>query len=78
MTTTPTTRTPSMPAAAGEWARQVLEVLRTRCCAAGLSELARVTGLTEVQVIDALYALERQGVVTPTVWRLTDLGDSDA
>jgi hypothetical protein len=39
---------PSTPAAVSDWARRVLEVLRTRCGAAGLAELARATGLEEL------------------------------
>ena len=74
MTSTTTISLPSTPGAVSDWARRVLEVLRTRCGAAGLAELAHATCLDELQVIDALYALEQQGLVTPTVWRLADLG----
>jgi hypothetical protein len=72
--TTPTAsmRTSTEPAF-GQPARRVLEVLRTRCNAARVAELAYATGLEELQVIDALYALEQHGLVTPTVWRLADL-----
>ena len=77
MTTTTTVSSPSTSAVVSDWARRVLEVLRTRCGAAGLTELARATGLDELQVIDALYALEQQGLVTPTVLRLADLGRGD-
>jgi DNA-binding IclR family transcriptional regulator len=52
----------------------VLEVLRARCNAGRVVELAYATGLGEVQVIGVLYALEQHGLVTPTVWRLADLG----
>jgi predicted transcriptional regulator len=58
--------------------RRVLEVLRTRCRAAMLSELVRATGLDELQVLDALYALEHDGLVTPSVWRINDLDGGDA
>jgi predicted ArsR family transcriptional regulator len=78
MTKTTTTAT---PASAGDQhaRRRVLEVLRNRCSAARLSELARATGLDELQVLDALYALEHDGLVTPTVWRFTNTdGDRDA
>jgi DNA-binding IclR family transcriptional regulator len=76
--TTRTTASPSATAATvGELARRVLEVLRTRCGAAGVAELARASGLDELQVIDALYTLEQHGLVTPTVWRLADLGRGD-
>jgi DNA-binding IclR family transcriptional regulator len=78
MTPTTTISQPSTPTAVSDWARRVLELLRTRCGAAGLAELARATGLDELQVIDVLYALEQQGLVTPTVWRLVDLGGGDA
>ena len=74
MTATPKALPQSTNVAVGESVRQVLEVLRTRCNAAGVAELARATGLDELQVIDALYALEHDGRVTPTVWRLADLG----
>jgi hypothetical protein len=74
MTATPKALPQSTNVAVGESARQVLEVLRTRCNAAGVAELARATGLDELQVIDALYALEHDGRVTPAVWRLADLG----
>jgi hypothetical protein len=77
MTATPKALPQSTNVAVGESARQVLEVLRTRCNAAGVAELARATGLDELQVIDALYALEHDGRVTPTVWRLADLGLND-
>jgi hypothetical protein len=40
-------------------------VLRTRLRAARTVELARATGLTELEVLDALYELERDGLVTP-------------
>ena len=74
MTATTRALPQSTEAAVGESARRVLEVLRTRCSAAAVAELARATGLDELQVIDALYALEHDGRVTPTVWRLADLG----
>jgi hypothetical protein len=76
---TPTTNAlpQSTEAAVGESARRVLDVLCTRCNAAGVVELVRATGLEELQVIDALYALEQDGRVTPTVWRLADLGRGD-
>jgi DNA-binding IclR family transcriptional regulator len=68
------TTTTAQPPAVDDPARRVLEVLRTRGGAARMAELARATGLDELQVIDALYALEQHGLVTPTVWRLADLG----
>ena len=77
MTATTKALPPPTEAAVGESARRVLGVLRTRCSAAGVAELARATGLDELQVIDALYALEQDGRVTPTVWRLADLGLND-
>jgi hypothetical protein len=77
MTTTTTAVPASTGADVGEPARRVLQVLRTRCSAAGVTELARAIGLDELQVIDALYALEQHGLVTPTVWRLADLGLND-
>jgi hypothetical protein len=52
--------------------QQVLGVLRVRLGAARLPELAEATGLSELEVLDALYELKRAGQVTPTVWRLTD------
>jgi hypothetical protein len=45
--------------------RQILGVLRTRLGAARTAELAQATDLTELEVIDALYDLERDGLVTP-------------
>jgi hypothetical protein len=56
--TTTNKRTPS---------QQILAVLRTRLRAARTIELARATGLTELEVLDALYELERDGLVTPSV-----------
>jgi predicted transcriptional regulator len=71
--TTTTSTSMSTAAAVDEHARRrVLEVLRSRCGAAMLSELVAATGLDELQIIDALYALERDGLVTPTVWRITN------
>jgi predicted Rossmann fold nucleotide-binding protein DprA/Smf involved in DNA uptake len=35
-----------------------------------VSELARKTGLTETQVIEALFELEEQGRATPWAWTL--------
>jgi hypothetical protein len=55
-------------------AQRILAVLRTRLRAARTAELARATGLTDFEVLDALYDLERDGLVTPTVWRITDDG----
>jgi DNA-binding Lrp family transcriptional regulator len=66
--TQPTTTT------AGDPGQRILAVLRTRLRAARTAELARATGLTEFEVLDALYELERDGLVTPTVWRITDDG----
>jgi hypothetical protein len=66
--TRPTTTTAGAPG------RRILAVLRTRLRAARTAELATATGLTELEVIDALYDLERDGLVTPTVWRITDHG----
>jgi hypothetical protein len=77
MTTTTTAVSASTGAALGEPARRVLQLLRTRCSAAGVTELTRAIGLDELQVIDALYELEQHGLVTPTVWRLADLGCED-
>jgi hypothetical protein len=70
-------RPQSTKVAVGDQAQRVLGVLRTRCNAAAVAELARATGLDELQVIDALYALEHDGRVTPTVWRLADLSLND-
>jgi hypothetical protein len=53
-------------------------VLRTRLGAARTVELARATGLTELEVLDALYELEHDGLVTPTVWRITEDGADHA
>jgi predicted Rossmann fold nucleotide-binding protein DprA/Smf involved in DNA uptake len=77
MTATTKALPQSTKVAVGESARRVLELLRMRCNAAGVAELARATGLDELQVIDALYALEQRGRVTPTVWRLAGLGHDD-
>ena len=65
--TRPTTTTDDDPR------QQILSVLRTRLGAGRTPELAQATGLTELEVIDALYDLERDGLVTP-VWRITDDG----
>jgi hypothetical protein len=62
----------TMPNTNADHAKRVLEILRTRCSAAPVCELAIATGLGELEVIDALYELERSGRVTPTVWRLAD------
>jgi DNA-binding Lrp family transcriptional regulator len=51
---------------------RILTILRTRLRAARITELARATGLTELEVLDALYKLEHDGPVTPSVWRITD------
>ena len=61
-----------MASTSADHAERVLEILRTRCNAARVGELAAATGLTELEVIDALYELEHSGQVTPTVWRLAD------
>ena len=45
MTATTKALPPPTEAAVGESARRVLGVLRTRCNAAGVAELARATGL---------------------------------
>jgi predicted transcriptional regulator len=69
-----TTRTRPTATTNGDPRQQILGVLRTRMGAARTAELAQATGLTELEVIDALYDLERDGLVTPTVWRITDDG----
>lgn len=61
---------PTTPAISAD--QRVLGVLRVRLGAARLPELAHAIGLTELEVLDALYELERCGQVAPTVWRLTD------
>jgi hypothetical protein len=63
---------PMMPNRNADHGKRVLEILRTRCSAARVCELATATGLAELEVIDTLYELERSGQVTPTVWRLAD------
>jgi DNA-binding HxlR family transcriptional regulator len=69
-----TTYTPPTTITADAPAQRILAVLRARLGAARTAELARATGLTELEVLDALHALERDGLVTPTVWRVTDDG----
>jgi predicted transcriptional regulator len=69
-----TTSTQPTTTADGDPRQQILGVLRARLRAARTAELAQVTGLTELEVIDALCDLERDGLVTPTVWRITDDG----
>jgi hypothetical protein len=66
--TRPTTTTDDDPG------QRILGVLRTRLGAARTPELAQATGLTALEVLDALVELERNGLVTPTVWRITDDG----
>jgi predicted transcriptional regulator len=58
--------------------QRILAVLRTRLGAARTVELARATGLTELEVLDALYELEHDGLVTPTVWQITEDGADHA
>jgi hypothetical protein len=63
----------TMTSAGVDHAERVVEILRTRCSAAGrVCELATVTGLAWLEVIDARYELAHSGRVTPTVWRLAD------
>jgi DNA-binding IclR family transcriptional regulator len=69
-----TTHTRPTTTTAGAPGRQILAVLRTRLRAARTAELAIATGLTELEVLQALYDLERHGLVTPTAWRITDDG----
>jgi hypothetical protein len=63
---------PTMPSTSTDHANRVLEILRTLCNAARVCELATAAGLAELEVIDALYQLERSGQVTPTVRRIAD------